>query len=82
MDGVFHQNYLGEEVFHEFIPTHEEIVKLTSLLKKRLSKMLTKIESINTEDFSINQMLAESVQNRDEKNQMPRALGKDCDLPS
>lgn len=81
MDGVFHENYLGEEVFHEFIPTHEEIVKLTGLLKKRLSKMLTKIEGINTEDFSINQLLAKSVQNRDEKNQMPLALGKDCNQP-
>ena len=39
------------------------------------------MEGINTEDFSINQMLAQSAQNRDEKNQLPLALGKNCDPP-
>ena len=81
MDGVFHENYLGEEVFHEFIPTHEEIVKVTKQLKKRLTNLLSKMESINTEDFSLNQMHAQSVQNRDEKNQLPIAIGKVCDPP-
>ena len=81
MDGVFHENYQGDEVFHEFIPTHKEILKVTAQLKKRLTRLQTKMNNINTEDFSLNQMHAQSVQNRDEKNQLPIPLGKVCDPP-
>ncbi|MBC7427635.1 MAG: transposase [Bacteriovorax sp.] len=81
LDGVFYENGQGLEVFHEFIPTHEEIVKIVSQLKKRLTKLLNKIENINIDDFSINQVHAHSVQNRDEKNQLPIPIGKNCDSP-
>jgi hypothetical protein len=82
MDGVFHENYLGEEVFYEIIPSHDEVVQITGILKKRLEKLLAKQEE-NTEgeNLSLNHLQAQSVQNRDEKFQPPKKVGKYCDPP-
>lgn len=81
IDGVFHENYQGEEVFREFIPSHEEVVNVTAELKKCLTRLLLKMDSINPDDFSLNHLQAQSVQNRDEKNQTPTQLEKVCDPP-
>lgn len=82
MDGVFHENYLGEEVFYEIIPTHEEIVQVTGQLKKRLARLLAKEEeNIDGEDYSLNHLQAQSVQNRDENFLPPKKIGKVCDPP-
>ncbi|MDD4976602.1 MAG: transposase [Bacteriovorax sp.] len=80
-DGVFHENYLGEEVFREIIPSHEEVELLTAQLKKRLGRLMAREENIINEDLSLAQLQAQSVQNRDEKFKLPIPLGKICDPP-
>jgi hypothetical protein len=81
MDGVFHENYLGEEVFYEIIPTHEEIVLVTGILKKRLEALMAREESIDNEESSLTEIQAQSVQNRDENFKQPIKIGKVCDPP-
>ena len=75
-DGVFHENYLGEEVFREFIPTHEEVVILTSILKNRLLRLKFREETIDSDAASLSQLQAMSIQNRDEKFRRPIPIGK------
>jgi hypothetical protein len=78
MDGVFQENYLGEEVFYEIIPTHAEVVQVTGILKKRLNRLLEKEEeeSSASDDANLLHMQAMSVQNRDENFEKPKQLGK------
>ena len=81
MDGVFHENYLGEEVFYEIIPTHEEVVQVTGILKKRLENLMGREENKDNEDTALSQIQAQSVQNRDEVFKSPRKIGKVWDPP-
>jgi hypothetical protein len=81
MDGVFHENYLGEEIFYEIIPTHEEVVEVTGILKKRLGRLLAKEQKVEKEDTALSLLQGQSVQNRDEKFQPPVKIGKVCDPP-
>ena len=53
MDGVFHENILGEEVFYEIIPTHEEVVEVTGILKKRLERLMAREKNADSEDSSL-----------------------------
>lgn len=78
-DGVFHENFLGEEVFREVIPTHGEVVRVTGQLKKRLIRLMAKFEDIVNDYESPADIQVSSVQNRDEKFQLPLKIGKVCD---
>lgn len=80
-DGVFHENTNAEEVFREIIPNHEDITKITKILKQRLIRLMEKSES-NSHEYNWQSDLAElSVQNRDDKFQLPLKIGKVGDLP-
>ena len=81
MDGVFHENYLGEEVFYELIPTHEEVVQVTGILKKRLERLMAREENADSEDTSLALIQGQSVQNRDEMFKTPLKIGKVWDPP-
>jgi len=81
MDGVFYENELGKEVFEEIIPGHEQIVKMTGILKKRLSRALDKETEASSDDSPLLEMASQSVQNRDENFQLPIPIGKVCDPP-
>ena len=81
MDGVFHENDLVEEVFYEIIPTHEEVVQVTGILKKRLLNLMGREENKDNEDTALSQIQAQSVQNRDEVFKSPRKIGKVWDPP-
>jgi Putative transposase/Transposase zinc-binding domain len=81
MDGVFHENYLGEEVFYEIIPTHEEVVEITGILKKRLEGLMAREENIDNVDSDLAHIQAQSVQNRDENFKLPLKIGKVWDPP-
>ena len=81
MDGVFHENILGEEVFYELIPTHDEVVQVTEILKKRLERLMARKENDYSEESAILNIQAQSVQNRDEAFKPPLKIGKVCDPP-
>jgi hypothetical protein len=71
-DGVFHENYLGEEVFFEIIPTHEDVVEVTGVLKKRLGNLLEREEENDSvEDATLAHIQGASVQNRDDQQRFP-----------
>ncbi len=80
-DGVFHENERGEEIFKEFIPSHEDVVKLTLKLKHRLIRLYEKEMDISNEINPVSDIQGQSVQNRDEKNRFPLQIGKFCDPP-
>jgi hypothetical protein len=46
IDGVFYENHFGDEVFFEFVPTHEEVVQLNGTLRKCLMRLLEKFEQV------------------------------------
>ena len=81
MDGVFHENILGEEVFYEIIPTHEEVVEVTGILKKRLERLMAREKNADSEDSSLALIQGQSVQNRDEMFKIPLKIGKVWDPP-
>jgi len=81
IDGVFYENKFGDEVFFEIIPTHEEVIQLNSTLKKRLMRLLEKFEYEDHDYNDQSDFQAQSVQNRDEKFQLPLKIGKVCDPP-
>jgi hypothetical protein len=81
-DGVFHENYLGQEVFYEIIPSHEDVLLLTRTLKKRFEKLLScENEYHDKDDHSLNFLQSQSVQNKDENFFAPVKIGKYCDPP-
>ena len=81
-DGVFHENYQGEEVFREIIPSHDEIILMTTKLKIRLTRLIEKEEDSGAfENLSLFDIQSKSVQNRDEKFQLPLKIGKVYDPP-
>ena len=76
-DGVFHENYLGEEVFYEIIPGHEDIIAMVKTLKIRLEKLLSRENEYNdSEEQSLSFLQSQSVQNKDEKFLAPIKVGK------
>jgi hypothetical protein len=79
-DGVFFENELGDEIFYEIIPTHEEIIQLTNVLKQRLSRLIKKID-LQPKEYSIEAIQAQSVQNRDENFLPPTQIGKISNPP-
>ncbi len=81
MDGVFHENILGEEVFYEIIPTHEEVVEVAGILKKRLERLMAREKNDDSEDSSLALIQGQSVQNRDEMFKAPLKIGKVWDPP-
>jgi hypothetical protein len=81
VDGVFHENQQGEEVFYPLIPSHEEVVEGTKLLKKRLIRLLGRQESDEFYHNAQSNLQALSVQNRDEQFKLPLKIGKYCDPP-
>ncbi len=81
IDGVYYENDHGDEAFFEIIPSHEEVIQLNGTLKKSLTRLLEKFEH---EDHACNDQSdfqAQSVQNRDEKFQLPLKIGKIWDPP-
>ena len=81
-DGVFHENYLGEEVFYEIIPSHDDVIAIANKLKNRLEKLLSREDEYsNGEDHSLSFIQSQSVQNKDENFLAPVKIGKYCDPP-
>ena len=81
MDGVFHENILGGEVFYEIIPTLEEVVEVTGILKKRLDRLMAREKNAGSEDSSLALIQGQSAQNRDEMFNAPLKIGKVWDPP-
>jgi hypothetical protein len=82
MDGVFFENNAGGETFEEIIPSHEDIVKLTGILKSRLNRAMEKeLDVWSDDDESLSLIQSTSVQNRDENFRAPIQVGKSCDPP-
>ena len=80
-DGVFYKNQYGRESFYELIPEHEDIVKLNSILKTRLIKLIQKFQQDDDQDDNQSDLHAQSVQNRDENFKLPIKIGKVSDPP-
>jgi hypothetical protein len=82
MDGVFHENSQGDEVFYELIPSHEEVVEVTKTLKKRLVRLMEREEAVvDFEELPGAELASNSIQNQDEKFQKPKKIGKVFDPP-
>lgn len=80
-DGVFYKKENGEMIFLEIIPSNEDIKKLTTTLKKRINKALSRQEELISTDIVQENLYATSIQNRDENFLLPIPLGKNCDPP-
>lgn len=80
IDGVFYENEYGEEAFREIVPSHDEVVELNGKLKKRLTRLIEKFD-LESEYHDQSDFQAQSVQNRDEKFQLPLKIGKIWDPP-
>jgi hypothetical protein len=80
-DGVFRENEQGEIVFAEIIPSHEDIVRLTTILKNRINRALKREQEQDEMDLAHKNIQAMSVQNRDENFNLPIPIGKVCDPP-
>jgi hypothetical protein len=81
MDGVFYENESGKEVFEEIIPTHEQVIQLTGILKSRFARAMEKELDAWSDDDSHSEIQAQSVRNRDENFRLPMQIGKSCDPP-
>src|SRR5690606_27352797 len=80
IDGIFYENDYGEEAFREILPSHDEVVQLNGKLKKRLTRLIEKFD-LESEYHDQSNFQANSVQNRDEKFQLPLKIGKVWDPP-
>ena len=80
-DGVFYEDEKGKEAFKEMIPSHEEVVTLTKKLKHRLIRLYEKQFDISNEIHAIEDIQAQSVQNRDEFFKLPLQIGRLYDPP-
>lgn len=80
IDGVYYENGHGEEAFHEIAPSHEEVIQLNGILKKRLTRLIEKFD-LEGEYHDQAEFQAQSVQNRDEKFQLPLKIGKVWEPP-
>lgn len=80
-DGVFHENLMGEEVFREIIPNHEEVIKIMKQLKQRLICLMEKSESNGHEYSWQSDLIEKSVLSRDENFKLPLKIGKVGDPP-
>jgi hypothetical protein len=49
IDGVFHENDYGDEVFFEIVPTHAEVLQVNATFKKRLTRLLEKFDHIKND---------------------------------
>lgn len=78
MDGVYYEDEFGELKFQEIKPSHDDVVRLAKILKKRINRKLLNLEEI---DSSENVIEAQSVQNRDEFFKLPVPIGKVQETP-
>jgi len=62
------------------IPSHEEVIQLNGILKKRITRLIEKFD-LEGEGYDHSDLQAQSVQNRDEKFQLPLKIGKVWDPP-
>lgn len=80
-DGVFYQNANDELRFEEIIPSHEDVENLADRLKRRINRLLFREDHEQQDEMPHEAMIGNSVQNRDEKFQLPIPVGKLWDPP-
>lgn len=80
IDGVYYENGHGVEAFYHLMPSREEVIQFNGIMKKRLTRLIEKFD-LEGEYHDQSELQAQSVQNRDEKFQLPLKIGKVWDPP-